>query len=251
MARIQQSIEVNVPAHAAYSKLMQFDEYPRFMQGVEAVRQTDEAHLHWSASMADSHMEWDSEITERQEDQCIAWRNLSGPHNAGRVELQDLGQDKASVTLTMECDPGQMPGSTGGNAEGAMAQRLWEDLARFKKLVETRDAESGDWRPSGTGAQQAPAHPVRTTQSEASLSTSSGKDDGQGRFSISEEQNFDVQSDQARRVGRMPAETPCTDPAEGMAQAMQQSDAEKRKTMAKALDRSVPPIDEGGPSSNS
>lgn len=251
MARIQQSIEVNVPAHAAYSKLVQFDEYPRFMQGVEAVRQTDEAHLHWSASMAERHMEWDSEITERQEDQCIAWRNLSGPRNAGRVELQDLGQDKASVTLTMECDPGQMLGSHGGNAEGAMAQRMWEDLARFKKLVETRDAESGDWRPSGPGAQQAPAHPVRTTQSEASLSNSSGKDDGQGRFSISEEQNFDAQSDQARRVGHMPSETPGIDPADGMAQAMQESDADERKKMTKALDRSVPSSDDGGSSGNS
>ncbi|MGE5649743.1 MAG: SRPBCC family protein [Bacillota bacterium] len=247
MARIQQSIEINVPVHAAYSKLVQFDEYPRFMQGVETVRQTDDTHLHWTAKMAERDMEWDAEITERREDRCIAWRNLSGPQNIGKVELQELGRDKASITLTMECEPGQMPGqmpgAQGGNAEGTMAQRVWEDLARFKKLVETRDAESGDWRPSDSGMQQATAHPVHTTQSEASLSRASGLDDGQGRFGISEEQNFDQQSDQARRVGRMPSDIPGADPAESMAQAMHQAepDGRQREQMTEALDRSVPP----------
>ncbi len=155
MARIQQSIEVNVPVHAAYGKLVQFDQYPRFMEGVETVRQTDASHLHWSARMAGRRMEWDCEITERIEDRRIAWRNVSGPQNAGQVELQEIGRDKAGVTLTVECDPQQMLGPHDGNAERALAQRMWEDLARFKKLVETRDHESGDWRPSAAPDKEA------------------------------------------------------------------------------------------------
>jgi hypothetical protein len=43
-----------------------------------------------------------------------------------------------------------------------------------------------------------------TTQSDASLSGSSDNQSDDGRFSIAEEQNFDQQSDQARRVGQMP-----------------------------------------------
>lgn len=148
MATIQQSIEINVPVHAAYSKLTRFEEYPRFMQDIEAVKQLDDTHLHWSAKMSDRNMEWDSEITEQRLDRCIAWRNLDNPQSAGKVELQEMGQDKASVTLTMECEPEHMLASRDGNAENAMIRRVREDLARFKKLVETRDAESGDWRPS-------------------------------------------------------------------------------------------------------
>ncbi|HJV51893.1 MAG TPA: SRPBCC family protein [Noviherbaspirillum sp.] len=244
MARIQQSIEVNVPARAAYGKLVQFDEYPRFMEGVETVRQTDASHLHWSARLAGRSMEWDCEITERLEDRRIAWRNVSGPQNAGTVDLEETGRGKASVTLTMECDPQQVLGAQDGNAERALSQRMWEDLARFKKLVETRDHESGDWRPSTPQAQA-----VRSTQSEASLSrASAGPDgqDGQGRFGIAEEQNFDQQSDQARRVGQMPQDTAGSAPAQGMAQAMLEADAGKRQELAKAIERALPPDEETG-----
>lgn len=245
MARIQRSIEINVPVHAAYSKLTQFEEYPRFMQDVEAVHQLDDTHLHWSAKMSNRNMEWDSEITERLPDRCIAWRNLSGPHNAGKVELQPIGQEKASVTLTVDCDPGQMLASQDGNAETAMTQRLWEDLARFKKLVETRDAETGAWRDSQHEQPQAGAQAARSTQSEASISRLPHDQTEQGRFSVSEEQNFDQQSDQARRVGRMPQATAGTDPADAMSQSMQQPgrDANARGEMAMALDRAVPRSD--------
>jgi hypothetical protein len=40
MASIEKSIEVHVPVHMAY-KWTQFEEFPRFMEGVEDVRQTD------------------------------------------------------------------------------------------------------------------------------------------------------------------------------------------------------------------
>ena len=47
MSTIEQSIDVNVPVHTAYNQWTQFEEFPRFMEGVEEVRQLDERRLHW------------------------------------------------------------------------------------------------------------------------------------------------------------------------------------------------------------
>lgn len=57
MTKIEQSIEVNVPAHAVYNQLTQFEDYPRFMEDVEEVRQLDDTHLHWHAKMNSHDME--------------------------------------------------------------------------------------------------------------------------------------------------------------------------------------------------
>jgi uncharacterized membrane protein len=147
MATIQQSIEVDVPVHTAYQQLTQFEHYPRFMQYVEAVQQTDDTHLHWSSRMPHRSMEWDSEITEQLPDRCIAWRTVSGPASSGKVELQPTGAGAARVTLTMECDPLQFAPAQDGNADSALARRIEQDLVRFKKLVETPGLQAGT-RPS-------------------------------------------------------------------------------------------------------
>ena len=45
MTTIEESIEVKVPVRTAYDQWTQFEEFPRFMAGVESVTQLVEAHL--------------------------------------------------------------------------------------------------------------------------------------------------------------------------------------------------------------
>ena len=54
MSTIEQSIDVNVPVRTAYNQWTQFEEFPRFMEGVEAVRQLDQQRLHWRANIGGS-----------------------------------------------------------------------------------------------------------------------------------------------------------------------------------------------------
>lgn len=51
MATVTKSIEVNVPVRAAYNQWTQFEEFPRFMEGVKEVRQIDDQHLQWRAEI--------------------------------------------------------------------------------------------------------------------------------------------------------------------------------------------------------
>jgi uncharacterized membrane protein len=46
MEAIEKSIDIDVPVRAAYNQWTQFEEFPRFMEGVEQVKQIDDTHLH-------------------------------------------------------------------------------------------------------------------------------------------------------------------------------------------------------------
>jgi uncharacterized membrane protein len=77
MERTEKSIEIGVPVHTAYNQWTQFEEFPRFMDGVKEVRQLDDTHLHWRASVAGKEKEWDAVITEQVPDRVISWRSTS------------------------------------------------------------------------------------------------------------------------------------------------------------------------------
>ena len=72
MATIEHSIEVDVPVRVAYNQWTQFEEFPRFMEGIESVQQIDDTHLHWVAEIAGHREEWDAEITEQHPDHRVA-----------------------------------------------------------------------------------------------------------------------------------------------------------------------------------
>jgi HSP20 family molecular chaperone IbpA len=154
MAIIEQSIDVNVPAHAAYEQLMRFEQYPRFMEGVEEVHRVDGTHLRWHARMGGHDIEWDAEITEQVPDRCVAWRSLGGPRNEGRVQLQALEAELTRITLTLNSDlppqPGEQPEADAAAMEDLVARRAQQDLARFKKFAEGMYG-SGAWRGGAHG----------------------------------------------------------------------------------------------------
>lgn len=228
MARIQQSIDIGVPVHVAYRQLAQFEDYPRFMQDVETVHRIDDTHLHWSAKMSYQPLEWDSEIVERIPDKCIAWRNTGGPLQEGKMELQPAGEGKARVTMTVECDPAQVPSERHGNPEQMVALRVEDDLARFKQFIEAHGSGTGEGRPSDVQAGQ-------STQSAAALTPSTEDLSEEGDYPVAEEQNFDQQSDQARRVGQMPL-----DFGEAMSEAAKPDD-KNAAGLKQSIERSVPP----------
>src|SRR5947208_11929160 len=99
MSRIEKSIELNVPVHAAYNQWTQFESFPQFMEGVESVTQTDDAHLHWRAKVGGEAREWDAEIVDQDPDRIISWRSINGAPNAGTVRFEPLGADRCRVTL--------------------------------------------------------------------------------------------------------------------------------------------------------
>jgi uncharacterized membrane protein len=145
MSTIEQSIDVNVPVHTVYNQWTQFEEFPRFMEGVEEVRQLDDRRLHWRANIGGRVEEWDAVITEQHPDERVAWKNTTGAPNAGVVTFHRLADTKTRIMLQMEYDPQGVVENL-GDLLGVVSRRVANDLERFKAFIEARGQETGAWR---------------------------------------------------------------------------------------------------------
>jgi len=144
-SKIEKAIDVEVPVRAAYNQWTQFEEFPRFMEGVESVRQIDDRRLHWRANVGGKSLEWDAEIAEQIPDKRIAWRSLSGARNAGVVTFHRLAEARTRVMLQLDYEPEGFVENL-GDALGVVSSRAEGDLERFKEFIEGRGLETGAWR---------------------------------------------------------------------------------------------------------
>lgn len=145
MHEIEKSIEVNLPVETVYDQWTQFEEFPRFMEGVKEVRQLDDERLYWRAEIGGKEKEWTARITEQEPDTKIAWQSTSGARNDGLVTFDKLPDNHTRVFLSIAYEPeGALEKS--GDALGMVERRIEGDLKRFKEFIESRQIETGAWR---------------------------------------------------------------------------------------------------------
>jgi uncharacterized membrane protein len=145
MSAIEKSIELNVPVRTAYNQWTQFEEFPKFMEGVKQVKQIDDKRLQWKATIAGKDEEWTAEITEQIPDQRIAWTSKGGAINAGVVTFYPVSDATSKLMLQMGYVPNGAVEKT-GDAMGLVTRRVEGDLKRFKTFIESRGQETGAWR---------------------------------------------------------------------------------------------------------
>ncbi len=170
MAKIEKSIDINVPVRTAYNQWTQFEDFPRFMEGIKEVRQLDNRRLHWRAEVGGKDKEWDAEISEQTPDRRIAWHNTTGTRNVGQVSFQPIDDNRTRVTLLMDYEPEGMV-EKAGDVMGVVFGRVEGDLHRFKEFIESRGAESGAWRGEIHGGQQTTRGGTGTSGTTGSPST--------------------------------------------------------------------------------
>ena len=145
MERIKKSIEVDRPLSDVYNQWTQFEEFPRFMEGVKEVRQLDDQRLHWRADIGGKEKEWTAKIIEQIPDDRIAWQSQSGEYTSGQVDFAKLGPDRTRVALELSYDPKGFVENV-GDAVGFVSRRVENDLEHFKEFIENRRQETGAWR---------------------------------------------------------------------------------------------------------
>jgi uncharacterized membrane protein len=156
MARIQKSIEVEVPISTAYGQWTQFEEFPAFMEGVDSVVQRDDQFLDWTASVAGQRRSWTAKIVDQTPNVRIAWKAVEGAENAGAVLFSELEPDRTRVDLTIEAEPDGAV-ETAGTALGFLDRRVEGDLDRFKAFIERRGEPTGVWTGQIHGSDVTPA----------------------------------------------------------------------------------------------
>lgn len=145
MTTVEHSIDVDVPVRTAYNQWTQFEEFPRFMSGVERIEQRSDRLTHWHTKIAGVSREFDAEIDEQRPDERIAWHSLSGTKQAGVVTFHRLDDTHTRVMLQLDFEPEGIV-EQAGDKLGVVRGQVSGDLKKFKEYIESRGAESGAWR---------------------------------------------------------------------------------------------------------
>ena len=145
--QVSRSVMVNVPVSRAYNQWTQFEEFPRFMGGVQSVTQLDDDRLDWVAEIAGVRRQWQAKILEQVPDRKVAWAATEGATNAGSVTFEDLGGDQTSVSLFLEYEPEGIV-EKAGDAVHLIERQAQADLDRFKEFIESEEYATGAWRGS-------------------------------------------------------------------------------------------------------
>jgi uncharacterized membrane protein len=145
MSTVVESVDVAVPVRTAYNQWTQFEEFPRFMDGVSEIRQVNDEMIHWVVEIAGQRREFDAKITEQHPDERVAWTSLDGPKHAGVVTFHRLDDTHTRVTAQMDIDPDGFAETVADKA-GVIDRKVKGDMKRFKEFIESRGMETGAWR---------------------------------------------------------------------------------------------------------
>jgi hypothetical protein len=164
---VERSIEVEVPVRMAYDQWSRFEEFPRFMSGVEEVRRVGDGMTHWVAHFAGVRREWDAAIVEQVPDEKVAWAATTGATNAGAVFFDSVAADCTRVRLSLDFEPEGVVERIGDVLDVVQRQAV-ADLDRFKEFIEGQSSTAGGWRSTskdgGVMSQEAQGQAIRKTE---------------------------------------------------------------------------------------
>ena len=147
MPKIEDTIEVQVPVQQAYNQWTQFEDFPKFMDGIQSVQQLDDTHVEWVAEIRGESRQWTTEITEQRPDEKVAWKTIEGEvKNDGVVTFEPLGDAQTRVKVEMDVESDSTAENVAGDLLGVVKKQVHGDLERFKQLIESPDVETGAWR---------------------------------------------------------------------------------------------------------
>jgi len=172
MPRIERDIEVEAPLTAVYNQWTQFEEFPRFMEGVQEVKQLDPRRLFWTVEVAGRVDEWEAEIDRQEPDELISWHSTAGRGMDGVVMFRPAGEDRTNVHLEIAYEQETWAESV-GDALGLVEGRVEGDLERFKEFIESRGHETGGWRGEieGDAVHEGRAHGEEPAEGKSHLDT--------------------------------------------------------------------------------
>jgi uncharacterized membrane protein len=145
MIDFRKSLVIHAPVQEVYRFWTHVENFPRFMEHIVEVTMSgeigDSARSHWKVrGPGGIPMNWDAEVTRREENQVFSWKTLPGStvEHAGSVHFESLGPDTTRVHVQMTYNP---PAGAVGHAVATLLgsdpkSRMDEDLVRMKSLLE-------------------------------------------------------------------------------------------------------------------
>lgn len=139
--KVNKTIMVNVPVSTAYRQWTKFEEFPRFMGGVERVTRLSDDRLEWVAEIAGVHRRWEAKIVQQDVDRAVAWAAVEGAKNAGWVDFKEAGPSQTSLHLSLEYEPHGVLEFLGDKLH-IVERQAESDLKKFKEYIEKQAPET-------------------------------------------------------------------------------------------------------------
>ncbi|WP_233412265.1 SRPBCC family protein [Nucisporomicrobium flavum] len=177
MSMVQQAVEISAPLHAVYEQLAAFENYPRFMTGVEQVTPIGTDRAHWVMDVEGDRCEFDARITERSLDERVAWTAVGGPSLSETITLRPMGETRTQIVAQLEADVAFLLPSD-RHAQETLSKRLKNDLNAFKSLIEA--GKLGDAVPLGGASSKAMSAGLASPASVAARARSGRPQPGAG-----------------------------------------------------------------------
>jgi len=138
---VRQTLTINKSREELYQFWRTLSNLPNVFSHVVSVEEHNDKTSHWTVKgPAGKQVEWEAEIVEERENECISWRTLDGASvpNSGSVVFRDAPHRGTEVTVDLQYDPPlrlagiALASLLGGEPE----QQLKSDLRQFKQLME-------------------------------------------------------------------------------------------------------------------
>ena len=174
MDRFEKIVEIAVPVEIVFRVLSDYEDYPRWMHNITAVRRIESNRTEWrGVAPHDGHTElhWTTEITVFEPDRRIVWHTIEGDISTDcEVVLQET---KRATTLVRMVRGFEIKEEDTRNANRAslieyQQLRFEEDLARLKQLAES--VHQQQHRKVADAARAANAEDARQTDTSGTLS---------------------------------------------------------------------------------
>ena len=147
---LKTAVTVNKPVEEVYRFWRDFDNLPRFMHHLEAVRITGPRTSHWKAKAPiGMTVEWDAEIVEDTPNESIEWRSLEGAdvENSGSVRFRPAPGDRGTeiiLEMTFYAPGGVIGAKLGRIFDEVPRTQMKNDLRRFKQVLELGEVVHSD-----------------------------------------------------------------------------------------------------------
>ncbi|OHV34189.1 MULTISPECIES: SRPBCC family protein [Pseudofrankia] len=146
VTHIMEAVDVGVPVSTAYDQWTQFQEFPKFMKGVESVDPKSETEQNWRVKVFKSRRTWQGKTLEQIPDRRITWTTEGAKGTTkGTVTFHPLADDLTRVALTMEYYSSGFMEKI-GNLWRAGGRRTRLDLKHFGRFITIKGEASGSWR---------------------------------------------------------------------------------------------------------
>lgn len=134
---IETTIDIHRPLQEVYDQWSRLLGFPRFMRHVTRVHRIGPRSLRWFVRIAGRTEIFETRVTEQVPGRRVAWESVRGFAHSGEVTFRRWRDGCVRLTVRLCYPPKGILLRLAGRL-GLMGRAIEEDLAAFKRVLETR-----------------------------------------------------------------------------------------------------------------